>query len=141
MVDSKDKHSMPATPDTSLGQALFSPRSIAIIGASDDPAKTSGRPVLFLRRAGFQGAIYPVNPRRDTVLGERAWPSLAALPEIPDHVYVLSPTETVIETIAECGRIGVPVATILASGFGEAGAEGAAREQELRRISTETRLR
>jgi hypothetical protein len=58
-----------------------------------------------------------------------------------DHVYVLSPTETVIEAIAECGRIGVPVATILASGFGEAGVEGSAREQELRRISSETGLR
>ena len=51
---------------------LLDPRSIAIIGASDDPAKTSGRPVLFLRRAGFKGAVYPINPRRPTVLGETA---------------------------------------------------------------------
>ena len=124
-----------------LRQKLLSPRSVALIGASDDVSKTAARPLRFLRRAGFTGAIYPVNPRRETVLGERAWPSLAALPEVPDHVYVLSPTETVVETIAECGRIGVPVATILASGFGEACAEGAARERDLRRISAETGLR
>jgi len=124
-----------------LRQKLLSPRSVALIGASDDASKTAARPLRFLRQAGFRGTIYPINPRRDTVLGERAWPSLAACPEIPDHVYVLSPTETVVETIAECGRIGVPVATILASGFGETGAEGAAREQELRRIAAETGLR
>ena len=124
-----------------LRQKLLSPRSVALVGASDDAVKTAARPLRFLRQAGFSAPVYPINPRRETVLGERAWPSLAALPEIPDHVYVLSPTETVIEAIAECGRIGVPVATILASGFGEAGAEGAAREQELRRISSETGLR
>jgi acyl-CoA synthetase (NDP forming) len=124
-----------------LRQKLLSPHSVALIGASDDASKTAARPLRFLRQAGFSGAIYPINPRRDTVLGERAWPSLQALPEVPDHVYVLSPTETVIDAIAECGRVGVPVATILASGFGEAGAEGAARERELRRISAETGLR
>jgi len=124
-----------------LRQKLLSPRSVALIGASDDASKTAARPLRFLRQAGFSGAIYPINPRRETVLGERAWPSLTALPEIPDHVYVLSPTETVIEAVAECGSIGVPVATILASGFGETGAQGAVREQELRRIARETGLR
>src|SRR5690349_10960780 len=49
----------PARLDASLGQALFAPRSVVIVGASDDPAKTSGRPLLFLRRAGFEGAVYP----------------------------------------------------------------------------------
>jgi len=132
---------MPATPDTSLGQALFSPRSIAIIGASDDPAKTSGRPVLFLRRAGFQGAIYPVNPRRDTVLGERAWPSVAALPEVPDHAYIVTPTELVLPALEECAAAGIRVASILANGFSEAGPEGLAREEQLRAICERTGIR
>jgi len=118
-----------------LRRALLSPRSVALIGASDDVTKTASRPLRFLRRAGFQGKIYPVNPRRDTVLGERAWPSLAALPEVPDHAYILSPTETVVEAVEECGRAGVAVVTILASGFGEAGEEGAARERSLREIA------
>ncbi len=132
---------MPATPDASLGQALFSPRSIAIIGASDDPAKTSGRPVLFLRRAGFQGAIYPVNPRRDTVLGERAWPSVAALPEVPDHAYIVTPTDLVLPALEECAAAGIRVASILANGFSEAGPEGLAREEQLRAICQRTGIR
>ena len=124
-----------------LRQALLSPRSVALVGASDDVTKTASRPLRYLRRAGFAGRIYPVNPRRTTVLGEQAWPSIAALPEIPDHAYILSPTETVIAAIEECGRAGVPAATILASGFGEAGAEGIAREQKLQQIVAETGLR
>jgi acyl-CoA synthetase (NDP forming) len=132
---------MVAIPDASLGQALFSPRSIAIIGASDDPAKTSGRPVLFLRRAGFQGAIYPVNPRRDTVLGERAWPSVAALPEVPDHAYIVTPTDLVLPALEDCAAAGIRVASILANGFSEAGPEGLAREEQLREICARTGIR
>ena len=63
-----------------LQQALFSPRSVAIVGQSDDAGKTAGRPLKFLRQMGYAGRVYPINPRRETVLGERAWPSLAALP-------------------------------------------------------------
>lgn len=133
---------MPATSShISLGQALFSPRSIAIIGASDDPSKTSGRPVLFLRRAGYQGAVYPVNPRRDTVLGERAWPSIAALPEVPDHAYIVTSTNLVLDAVEECAAAGIRVASILANGFSEAGTEGQAREERLREICTRTGIR
>jgi len=115
-------------------QALLCPRSVALIGASDDTTKTASRPLRFLRRSGFQGIVYPVNPRRDMVLGERAWPSLDALPQIPDHAFILTPTEAVIAAVEECGRIGVAVVTILASGFGEAGPEGAQREALLREV-------
>src|SRR3978361_149871 len=140
-IDTDPKDSTHTTMTISLGQALFSPRSIAIVGASDDPAKTSGRPLLFLRRAGFQGAVYPVNPRRDTVLGERAWPSVAALPEVPDHAYIVTPTELVLDAVEECGRAGVRVASILANGFSEAGPEGLAREERLREICRRTGIR
>jgi acyl-CoA synthetase (NDP forming) len=122
-------------------RALFHPRSVALYGASDDPAKTSGRPVPFLRKAGYMGKIYPINSRRDTVQGERAWPSIAALPEVPEHVYILAPTDAVIDAVDECGRAGVSVVTILASGFSEAGAEGLARDDKLREISRRTGVR
>src|SRR5215467_4195943 len=92
-----------------LRQKLLSPRSIALIGASDDPAKNAARPLAFLRRGGHAGTVYPINPRRKTVLGERAWPSLEALPEVPDHAYVLLPTEAVVDAVAHCGRLGVPL--------------------------------
>ena len=124
-----------------LRQTLLAPRSVAIIGQSNDVAKTAGRPLNYLRRAGFGGTIYCVNARRDTVLGERAYPSVAALPEAPDHAYILVPTEAVIDAVAECGKAGVKIATILAAGFSETGADGAAREQRLRDVAAETGIR
>src|ERR1700752_1051644 len=124
-----------------LRQALFSPRCVAIIGQSNDASKTAGRPLKYLRQAGYAGRIYPVNPRRESVLGERAWPSLAALPEAPDHAYVVAPTDAAIEAVADCGARGVKVPTVLADGFAEAGEEGAARVERLREICARTGLR
>ena len=124
-----------------LREALFAPRSVAIVGQSDDASKTAGRPLKFLRQMGFAGRVYPVNPRRDVVMGERAWPSLAALPEAPDHVYVVAPTEAAVTAIEDCGRLGVKVATVLADGFAEAGPAGVAREQRLRAVCARTGLR
>ena len=106
----------------SLRAALLAPRSVAIVGASDDPSKTASRPLQYLRRIGFEGTIYPINPRRDTVLGERAWPSLSALPEVPDHAFILAPTKDVVAAATECAVAGVGIATILATGF--SGADG-----------------
>ncbi|MCT9118305.1 acetate--CoA ligase family protein [Cupriavidus gilardii] len=127
--------------DSALAQALLSPRSVALFGASDDPAKTAGRPLKFLRAAGYRGTIYPINPNRDTVQGETAYPSLASLPQVPDQVFVLTPTDTVLDAVRESARLGVKVVTILASGFAESGPEGAAREAELRALSRQTGIR
>jgi acetate---CoA ligase (ADP-forming) len=126
---------------TSLREALFAPRSIAIIGQSDDPGKTAGRPLRYLRQAGFAGRLFPVNPARDTVLGEPAWPSLAALPEAPDHAYIVTPADAAVEAAAECARLGVKVATLLADGFTEAGEKGAARVARLHEITEKTGMR
>ena len=125
----------------SLRELLLSPRSVALIGQSNDAGKTAGRPLKYLRQAGYQGRIYPINARRDEVLGERAWPSLAALPEVPEHAYVVAPTDATVEAIEECGRLGVKVATVLADGFAEAGPEGLAREARLRETVAKTGLR
>jgi acetate---CoA ligase (ADP-forming) len=132
---------MPDATRAALRQALLSPRSVALIGQSDDATKTAGRPLKYLRRAGFAGTVYCVNARRETVLGERAYPSVSALPEAPDHAYILVSTEAVIATVAECSRAGVKIATILAAGFSETGADGVAREQRLREIAAETGIR
>ena len=125
----------------SLAQALLAPKSTAIIGQSNDASKTAGRPLKYLRQAGFAEKIYPVNPRRAEVLGERAWPSLAALPEVPEHAYIVLPTEAAIAAVEECGRFGVAVATVLANGFSEVGKEGEAREARLRDIAARTGIR
>jgi len=124
-----------------LARYLLAPRSLAILGQSNDAGKTAGRPLKYLRQAGYAGRLYPINPARDSVLGERAWPSLAALPEVPEHVYVVAPTDASVEAVAESGRLGVKVATLLADGFTEAGAQGDARVARLRAICAETGIR
>src|SRR5215831_10755693 len=124
-----------------LAQFLLAPRSLAIVGQSNNAGKTAGRPLRYLRQAGYAGRLYPINPARDTVLGERAWPSLAALPEVPEHIYVVAPTDASVEAVAEAGRLGVKVATLLADGFTEAGAQGDARVARLRAICAETGIR
>jgi acetate---CoA ligase (ADP-forming) len=124
-----------------IAQPLFAPRSVALVGQSDDAGKTAGRPLKFLRQMGYAGRIYPINPRREHVLGERAWPSLSALPEVPDHAYIVTPTEAAVAAVEECGRLGVKVATVLADGFAEAGAQGVAREARLRDTCARTGIR
>jgi acetate---CoA ligase (ADP-forming) len=101
----------------SLRHALLSPRSVALVGVSDDVGKTGARPLQFLRRAGWPGSVYPVNPNRSRVQGERAWPSVAALPEVPDHAYVLAGADAAVEITRECAELGVAVVTIMADGF------------------------
>jgi acyl-CoA synthetase (NDP forming) len=124
-----------------LAQVLLAPQSVAIIGQSNDATKTAGRPLKYLRQAGYAGRIYPINPRRDEVLGERAWPSLAELPELPEHAYIVASTEATMEAIEECARLGVPVVTALANGFSETGAEGTAREARIKAIIQQTGTR
>ncbi|WP_370632070.1 acetate--CoA ligase family protein [Pusillimonas sp. MFBS29] len=124
-----------------LEQALLYPQSIALLGVSDDPGKTGGRPLQFLRNSGYAGRIYPINPNRSQVQGEKAWPSLSALPEVPEHVFILSPTDTVVPAVRESAQLGVKLVTILAAGFSESGEEGVQRENELREIAAATGIR
>jgi acyl-CoA synthetase (NDP forming) len=120
-------------PTTSgLAGPLLRPASVAIVGASDDPRKTTGRPQRFLAAAGYAGTAWFVNPRRQTVQGEKAYPSLSALPGVPDHVYVMTGADAAVDTVAEAARLGIPVVTVLASGFAEEGEEGRAREDRMR---------
>ncbi|WP_242540173.1 acetate--CoA ligase family protein [Trinickia mobilis] len=129
------------SPNKSLAAVLLAPRSVALVGASDDPSKTAARPLRFIRQAGFDGEVYPINPNRDTVLGEKAWRSIGDLPVVPDHAFILTPTDAAIEALEECAELGVPVATILAAGFSESGAEGEAREARVREIVRRTGIR
>lgn len=111
---------------TTLAAALLAPRRIALIGASADAQRLTARPQRYLRRHGFSGTIYPVNPRATEVLGEPAYPSLDAVTEAIDFAYILLGTEQVEAQIAACAARGIPLACVLADGFAEAGPEGAA---------------
>lgn len=132
----------PASPGTHhLRRALLAPHSVALLGASGDPEKTSSRPLSYLKAAGWPGTVYPVNPSRDAVLGHRAWPSLRSLPEVPDHVLVMTGAELAVEAIRDCAAIGVPVATVMASGFAEAGPAGVELQRQLLDAMHGSRLR
>ena len=121
--------------------ALIRPRAVAVIGASDDPAKTAGRAQKYLKKHGYKGRVYPINPGRETVQGDKAWPSIDALPEIPDHVYVCVGTGAVIGAVEACANAGVPMVSILADGFSEAGLEGEARQARLTEIANQSSTR
>lgn len=121
--------------------ALLRPRSIALVGVSDDAAKTSGRPLQFLRSAGFGGQVYPVNPRRATIQGEMAYASVADLPEVPDHAFILTGAEPALDALEACESLGVPVATVLATGFAEAGESGTDNLARLQAIVSRGKVR
>ena len=108
---------------------LLAPRSIALIGASGDPARLTARAQIYLRKHGYQGALYPVNPRAPEVLGERAYATVEEIPGEIDLAYILLNTEHVEGQIAAVAAKGAKVACILADGFAEAGPEGLARQQ------------
>jgi acyl-CoA synthetase (NDP forming) len=115
-------------PRATLRVAL-DPRSIAVIGASENDNKIGGRPIAFLKRFGFRGPVYPVNPSRDELQGLRAYPSLAALPEVPELAIVAVAGARALEAVEDCARAGVRVCVVFASGFGET-PDPAARAQE-----------
>jgi len=114
-----------------LATSLLSPRRIALIGASADPSRIPARAQRYLRRHGFAGELFPVNPRAETVQGERAYATLADIPGAIDFAYILTGTQHVEAAVADCIARGIPAAAILADGFAEAGADGAVRQARL----------
>ncbi|WP_372621090.1 acetate--CoA ligase family protein [Falsiroseomonas sp.] len=115
---------------------FFAPRRVALVGASEDLTKFGARCLKQMLDFGFAGDVFPVNPNRAEVFGRPCFPSLSALPAVPDHVGIVLPARACLGTVAECGRLGVPFATVFSSGFGELGtAESAALQAELVRVA------
>ncbi len=112
--------------------AFFAPRTVAVIGASEREGSV-GRTLLWnLIRHPFGGTVYPVNPKRHSVLGIQAYPSVAAIPEPVDLALIATPAATVPDLVAECAAAGVQAAVVLSAGFREVGPEGLALEARLR---------
>ena len=111
--------------------SLFNPRSVAIVGASADPTKTAGLPVKFLRQQKFAGDIFPINPRVSEIEGIRCFESIAALPDAPDVAMILLGAARTVDAVRELSARGTKNAIVLASGFGETGEEGRARQAQL----------
>jgi acetyltransferase len=121
--------------------ALFAPKSIAVIGASEK-AGSVGRTLLWnLISNPFGGTVFPVHPKRDSVLGIKAYPNLAALPEQIDLAVIATPAATVPAIITECVETGVKGAIIISAGFKESGAAGAELEQQVRERARQGKLR
>ncbi|EHP40905.1 6-carboxyhexanoate-CoA ligase, partial [Cupriavidus basilensis OR16] len=119
---------------------LIRPRSVAIVGASADAAKTAGRPIAYLKKHGFAGAIYPVNPKVSEIDGIRCYADIDSLPEVPDVGIVLLGAQRAHLAVRELAALGTGAAIVLASGYSETGAEGAHRQAELIEAAGSMRL-
>jgi acetyl coenzyme A synthetase (ADP forming)-like protein len=114
--------------------ALMRPRSIAVIGASRTP-NTIGYQILDnLLRHGYQGAVYPVNPRAEAIHSIRAYPSVEAIPDAVEMAVVVVPKQHVVEAAEACGRKGVRALVVISAGFKEIGGAGIEREKALMEV-------
>jgi acetyltransferase len=114
---------------------LVAPRSIAVIGASANPTKSGG--VLFhnLCKGDFKGPLYPINRTAAEIMGKKAYPVLADVPEKVDLVYIVLPRQHVEEAVTQCVAAGARAACIITAGFSEASPQGRAEEEHLREIA------
>jgi acetyltransferase len=115
--------------------AIFKPNSVALIGAKDALGSVGRTMLLNLFANGFKGRVYPVNPKRDEVLGHKCYPNLAALPETPDLAIIVTPAATVPQIMQECVDRGVKGVIIISAGFKELGPKGLELEQEVLKIA------
>jgi acyl-CoA synthetase (NDP forming) len=120
---------------------LMAPASVAIIGASEDATRIGGRPIAAMLAAGFQGKIWPVNPKRATVQGLPCFASIDDLPGAPDAALIAIPAKLVPDAIAALGRKGCKAATLFSAGFAEMGADGAKAQRDLVALARQHNLR
>ena len=114
---------------------IFQPRSVAVIGATESPGKV-GRTILWnLISSPFGGTVYPVNPSRASVLGVKAYPDLASVPDPVELAVIVTPAKTVPGVMEECVAAGVKGAIIISAGFKETGPEGLVLEERVLEIA------
>jgi acetate---CoA ligase (ADP-forming) len=139
--------SIPRGRGVSLGRAvrsdlnrLLAPRSIAVVGASESPDSWAPEIERSLRHLGFEGTLYPVNPKYDTVWSRPCLGSIVELPRGVDLVVFVVPARVVVRMIDDCGARGVGGIMVVSSGFAEAGPEGVRLQEELRAAARRTRI-
>lgn len=120
---------------------LLAPKSVAVVGASDDPSRIGGRPIHYFKAGGFQGPVYPVNPKRETVQGLTAYPAVDALPEPVDFAIIALPAEVAVTAARACADAGVKGCIVFSSGFAEADDAGRALQEELAGIARDSGMR
>jgi acetyltransferase len=112
-------------------ESMFSPRSVAVIGATDREGSVGRTLLLNLRNSSFAGKIFAINPKRQELLGQACYASVAAVPEAIDLAMIVTPAPTVPGVIGECVDAGVRSAVVISAGFKERGAEGVELEQQI----------
>lgn len=134
---------MPTSSHSRLSSldALFHPRSIAVIGASDDPLRIGGRPIMYALAYGYAGKIYPINPSRETVQGLKAYASIADVPGPVDCAIIALPGAMVAQAMRECADKGVRGVVLFSGGFAELGEEGRLAQEEIGRIARTAGIR
>jgi acetyl coenzyme A synthetase (ADP forming)-like protein len=110
---------------------FFNPKSIAVIGASKTPGKVGHDILKNIIQYGYDGAVYPINPAADEILGRKAYPSLQDVPDKIDLAIVVIPSKNVLDVIGQCGAKGIDSAIVITAGFRESGIEGSKLETEL----------
>ncbi len=111
--------------------AVFAPSSVAVIGASDNPNKVGGRPIHYLTRFGYTGAIYPVNPARTEIQHRRCYPTLQSIGSVPDAAIVAVAGRDATQAVMDCADLGVALVVVMASGFAETGAVGREAQEQM----------
>lgn len=122
-------------------QALLAPRSLVVVGAGQRPGSVGHEVLRNVLGTGFPGAVYAINPNRNEVLGVRCYPTAADLPDTPDLAVVALPAPRVADAVADLGARGVRAAVLLGSGFGEAGAAGAALQDRVLEVARRSGMR
>src|SRR5260370_25427990 len=121
--------------------ALLAPASVAIFGASNDPTRISGRSLRYYREAGYQGALYPINPTRDSVQGLAAYPEMAAVTGPVECAVIAVPANLAIEAMESCVTKGVKAVIMFTAGFAEIGPEGRAMQPRITEIAQDGGIR
>jgi acetyltransferase len=122
-------------------EPFFHPASVAVIGASRVPGKGGYNVIENLRRLGYAGKIYPVNPHASKVLGLAAYPDLLGLPETPSLAVIILPPSQVLPALEACAARGIKAVIIEAAGFGEMDEVGARMEAQIKRLAGRAGIR
>jgi len=120
---------------------FFQPKSVAVIGASREPGKLGYRILNNIVQSGYQGKVYPVNPKAEEILGLKSYPDISCLPETPDLAVIVIPAGLVLEAVRQYGEKGGQAVIVISAGFKEAGEEGKSREKMLVEICSRYKLR
>lgn len=120
---------------------IFKPEGIALVGASSNKGKLGYRILKNLVDGGYKGAVYPVNRKGDAILGIKGYKSINDVPETPELVLLVIPSELVCDVAKRCGERGVKGLVVISAGFKEAGKEGREREEELKEIVKTYKMR